>query len=61
MTYPQHPAVFTDSHAHYICRCGEPVMLSINGVDVRECACTRRHHWTGDAIKIVRPKRDREQ
>lgn len=58
--YPQHPAVFTDDHCHYLCRCGEPVMLSVNGQDIRPCRCGRRHSWDGETIGIIRPEGERE-
>lgn len=60
--YLQYPAVFTDDHAFYICRCGATVMLSIHGTDARPCAsCGRRHTWDGDTIRIIRPAGERER
>lgn len=61
MTYPQYPAVFTDDHTFYLCRCGETVMLSMCGTDVRTCRCGRRHSWDGETIAIIRPEGEREQ
>lgn len=60
-SYPQYPAVFTDDHAFYLCRCGETVMLSMCGTDVRTCRCGRRHSWDGETIAIIRPEGEREQ
>jgi len=56
MTQPRYPAVATDTHWHFLCRCGEPVALSIWGVDVRTCRCGRRLSWDGETIGVSRPE-----